>query len=91
MKLKKLTFILLILVFALGVSCFGGCSPATETDARVVTTEFLDLLIKKDYSAAYEYFSGVDKESFYEFCGRMKADKMVPYHPKRRILLFLYL
>ena len=74
MKLKKLTFILLILVFALGVSCFGGCSAATETDARAVTTEFLDLLIKKDYSAAYEYFSGVDKESFYEFCGRMSAE-----------------
>ena len=74
MKIKKLSFFLLILVFALGVSCFSGCAAATEIDARTITAEFLDLLIQKDYSAAYEYFSGVDKESFYEFCGRMSAE-----------------
>ncbi len=71
MKLKRLS---VLLIFVIVISCFGGCAAATEIDARTITAEFLDLLIQKDYSAAYEYFSGVDKESFYEFCGRMSAE-----------------
>lgn len=71
MKLKRIS---VLLIFVIVISVFSGCAAPTELDARTVTTEFLDLLIQKDYSAAHKYFSTVDKESFYEFCGRMSAE-----------------
>ncbi len=67
-------FALFLLLPLLVISSFSGCAAATEFDAKAVTEEFLGLLIKKDYSAAREFFGDTDEESFYEFCGRMSAE-----------------